>query len=73
MDEESDKMVSVDDAEEIEDPSPESESLSQDEMKQFYAAEKTNLGWVGLIWGSNEEKPGNISGDRTPYFVPIFK
>lgn len=45
-------------------PVPKPDKMAQNEAEQFRHEERmqeTQLGWVGKVWGSRSEKPGNIS------------
>jgi len=56
--------VNLRDLEEATVSPPVPDQKAKGEREQFRHAEKmqeTQLGWVGRIWGSRSEKPGNIS------------
>ena len=62
--EESDRKIPIDQVEGTDVSIPNSDPESN-EIEFFAHAErtqKTNLGLIGKVWGSKEEKPGNISG-----------
>jgi len=42
---------------------PKNDKLSKDEASFFHEEkmQKASLGWVGKVWGSRSEKPGNIA------------
>lgn len=57
-------LVTVEELTEATVPVPKPDKLAENERLQFEHAEnkqKAELGWVGKIWGSRSEKPGNIS------------
>lgn len=58
------KEATVADIAEADVSEPKPDSAAYLEQKSFEHEEnmqKTELGWVGKIWGSRSEKPGNIS------------
>lgn len=59
-----DERISLAQAEEVPVPSPKTDRMAADEEKLFAHQEnmqQANLGWIGKIWGSKSEKPGNVS------------
>ncbi len=59
------KTITLEDLEEVNVPAPKPGQDAKDESKFFAHTEnmqKTQLGFVGWVWGSKSEKPGNIAG-----------
>ena len=56
--------VEPSDIAEAETPEPVDASMARNELASFAHEEtmqKSKLGWVGAIWGSKSEKPGNVA------------
>lgn len=58
------RAITADDIEEANVEPPKDKSQAKKEAAFFdheAKKQKTNLGWVGAVWGSRQEKPGNIA------------
>jgi len=56
--------IEASDIAEAETPEPIDPSMARNEIASFAHEEsmhKSKLGWVGAIWGSKSEKPGNVA------------
>ena len=56
--------VEPSDIAEVDTPEPTNSTRAKNELASFAHEEnmhKSRLGWVGAIWGSKSEKPGNVA------------